>query len=44
MIYDPITKDFVPRFGMKSAKKIEEAHNWLMEDKEKYGGKDPFTY
>lgn len=33
MVYDEITKDWVPRYGMGSAKKIEEQHNWLMEDK-----------
>ena len=44
IVYDPITKDWVPRHGGKSVKKIEDKYNWIMEDKEKYGGKDPFTY
>jgi hypothetical protein len=44
MVYDTITRDYVPRFGMGSVKKVEEKFNWLMEDKEKYGGKNPFTY
>ena len=33
MVFDPITKDWVPRFGMGSVKKIAEKHNWLMEEK-----------
>lgn len=46
MVYDPITKDWVPRFGMGSVKKIAEQHNWLMEEKPKHveAGVDPFTY
>lgn len=40
MVYDDITKDWVPRFGHKSVKKIEEKHNWLME--EKPGEGNPF--
>lgn len=46
MVYDPITKDFVPRYGMGSIKKIEDKHNWLMEEKPKHleSGLDPFTY
>ena len=43
VIYDPITKDWVPRWGHKSAKNIEEAHNWVMDDKPSLGGVDPFT-
>jgi hypothetical protein len=33
MVFDPITKDFVPRYGMGSIKKIEDEHNWAMEEK-----------
>ena len=44
MVFDPITKDWVPRYGARSIKKIEDKHNWLMEDKPKYGDMDPFTY
>ena len=44
MVYDPITKDWVPRYGGKSIKKIEDKYNWVMEDKEKHGDLDPFTY
>jgi regulator of ribosome biosynthesis len=40
MVYDEITKDWVPRFGHGSVKKIEEQHNWLMEDKPGQG--NPF--
>lgn len=43
MIFDPITNDWVPRYGTGSKKKIEEEHNWLMEDKASNGGVDPFT-
>ena len=42
VIFDPITKDWVPRYGPGSVKKIEEKHNWLMEGKGS-GGVDPFT-
>ena len=46
MVFDPISKDWVPRFGMGSIKKIEEKHNWLMEEKPKHveAGLDPFTF
>ena len=46
LVFDPITKDFVPRYGMGSIKKIEDKHNWLMEEKAKHvaAGMDPFTY
>ena len=45
MVYDEITKDWVPRFGMGSVKKIEDRHNWVMEEKPKHleSGLDPFT-
>ena len=33
MVYDPITKDWVPRFGFGSVKQIEAKHDWLLEDK-----------
>lgn len=33
MIFDPITNDWVPRWGNKSAKQIKEKHNWLIVDK-----------
>jgi hypothetical protein len=42
MVFDPISNDWVPRFGPGSKKKIEEKHNWLMEDKGSKGV-DPFT-
>lgn len=32
MVFDSITNDWVPRYGHKSIKKIEEKHNWLMVD------------
>ena len=46
MVFDPVSNDFVPRYGMGSIKKIEEKHNWLMEEKPKHieSGLDPFTY
>ena len=46
MVYDPITKDYVPRYGMGSIKKIEDKYNWVMEEKPKHveSGLDPFTY
>jgi regulator of ribosome biosynthesis len=46
MVFDPITKDWVPRYGMGSIKKIEDKYNWLMEEKPKHvaSGLDPFTY
>ena len=46
MVYDEITKDWVPRFGMGNVKKIEDRHNWVMEEKPKHleSGLDPFTY
>ena len=46
MVYDPITKDWVPRYGAGSVKKIGEKYNWLMEETSKHreAGVDPFTY
>lgn len=46
MVFDPITKDWVPRYGMGSIKKIEEKYIWLMEENPKQveAGTDPFTY
>lgn len=46
MVYDPITKDFVPRHGMGSIKKIANKHQWLMEEKPKHtdAKTDPYTY
>ena len=46
MVYDPITQDWVPRFGMGSIKKIAEKHNWLMPESSKSvaAGLDPFTF
>ena len=43
MVYDPLSKDWVPRHGYKSAKFVEEKHNWLMLDKPSHGNTDPFT-
>ena len=44
LVFDEITKDWVPRWGPGSKKKIEEKHNWLLEDKPgTEGGADPFT-
>lgn len=46
MVFDPITKDWVPRHGMGSIKKIKDKHQWLMENKPKHAeaGMDPYTY
>lgn len=46
MVFDPITQDFVPRYGMGSIKKIEDKYQWVMEEKPKHveAGLDPFTY
>lgn len=43
LVFDPITNDWVPRWGHNSKNKIEEKHNWLMVDKPKDEGSDPFT-
>jgi regulator of ribosome biosynthesis len=46
MVFDPISQDWVPRFGYGSIKKIEDETNWAMEEKPKHveAGLDPFTY
>lgn len=46
MVFDPITKDWVPRYGMGSIKKIQDKYNWVMEEKPKHAeaGVDPYTY
>jgi len=33
VVFDPITNDWVPRWGHNSVKKIEDKHNWLMVDR-----------
>jgi regulator of ribosome biosynthesis len=45
LVFDPITNDWVPRWGPNSKKKIEAKHEWLLEDKPKHieNGVDPFT-
>lgn len=32
LVFDPITKEFVPRWGHGSKKKIEEKHQWMIEE------------
>jgi len=44
LVFDPITNDWVPRWGHNSAKKVAEKHTWLIEDKPKHEGSNPFTY
>ena len=46
LVFDPITNDWVPRWGVGSKKKIEEQHQWLIPEKQKHvdAGMDPFTY
>jgi regulator of ribosome biosynthesis len=43
MVFDPISNDWVPRWGHNSKKAIEEKHNWLMMDKPDSEGTNPFT-
>jgi regulator of ribosome biosynthesis len=44
LIFDPITNDWVPRWGPGSKKKIEAKHEWLLEDKPGvHDETDPFT-
>ena len=43
MVFDPITNDWVPRFGPGSKKKIEDKYNWALETKAGDNGVDPFT-
>jgi len=46
LVFDPITKDWVPRFGKGSIKKIADKMNFVMEEKpiHRLTGMDPFTY
>lgn len=46
LVFDPITKDWVPRWGKGSVKKIAEKMNFAMEEKPKHraAGMDPFTF
>lgn len=46
LVYDKITRDWVPRWGKDSVKKIEEKHQWILPTKEKHmaAGMDPFTF
>lgn len=46
LIFDPITNDWAPRWGKDSVKKIEDKHNWIMEEKgiHRKAGVDPFTF
>mmetsp|Transcript_20781 Transcript_20781/g.15285 ORF Transcript_20781/g.15285 Transcript_20781/m.15285 type:complete len:98 (+) Transcript_20781:361-654(+) len=41
MVFDPITKDWVPRHGYKSVKQVQDKHEWVMTDKG--DSVDPFT-
>ncbi len=45
LVFDPISNDWVPRWGPNSKKKIEAKHDWLLEDKpsNEATGVDPFT-
>jgi len=36
LVYDPIQKDWVPRWGKGSIKKLAEGDNWLMHEKPKH--------
>ena len=46
MVYDEITKKWVPRYGHGSIKKINEKYTWMMEEKAKHreAGMNPFEY
>lgn len=46
LVYDPIQKDWVPRWGKGSIKKLAEGDNWLMHEKPKHreAGMNPFDY
>lgn len=46
LVYDPIQKDWVPRWGKGSIKKLAEGDNWLMHEKPKHveSGMNPFDY
>ena len=46
MVFDELTQDWVPRWGPRSIKKIEDKHQWAMETKPKHiaAGVDPWTY
>lgn len=46
LVFDPITKDWVPRWGKGSVKKIADKMNFAMEEKpvHRATGMDPFTY
>ena len=47
MVYDEITQDWVPRWGYKSIKHIQEKANWMIEEKPNQPalpqGEDPFA-
>lgn len=44
LVFDPITNDWVPRWGPNSKKKIEGKHEWLLVDNKGLAeGTDPFT-
>jgi len=46
LVFDEISQDWVPRWGPKSIKKIEDKHQWAMLEKPKHAasGIDPFTF
>ena len=46
LVFDPVTKDWVPRWGKGSVKKIAEKMNYVMEEKpiHRIMGVDPFTF
>lgn len=46
LVFDPITKDWVPRWGKDSVKKIAEKNEFVMEEKavHRKTGVDPFTF
>ena len=44
LVYEETTGEWAPRWGPKSAKKILEKNEWLIEETgDGDGGKDPFT-
>ena len=45
-VFEPISKEWVPRFGMGSIRKVQDKFDFIMEEKPKHieAGLDPFAY
>ena len=46
LVFDPVTKDWLPRWGKGSLKKVQDKLNFVMEEKpiHRLAGMDPFTF